>query len=356
MRFGRAGLGLLLATFTLATTGRGDEGSQRPVVPQDTLPETIDLGTIRQRLLRLGAVTPDDPLTQEKVSLGRRLFFDTVLSKDRTVSCASCHQPEHGFASPDAKAVGIRGQVGRRNSPTLMNRALGKLQFWDGRAASLEAQALQPIGNPLELGHSVDDVVKELATDPDYVELFATAFGGQGEAETEDDARYVTSDNLAKSLAAFQRTLLTGDSPVDRFQTGKYEALSKDERQGLWIFESRGRCWKCHSGNNYSDEAFHNTGIGFGRSDRDPGRYEVTKLPADKGKFKTPTLRAIARTAPYMHDGSLASLTDVVEFYNNGGEFADPLLDKEVSPLGLSEKEIAQLVAFLEALSKERLP
>ncbi len=154
------------------------------------------------------------------------------------------------------------------------------------------------------------------------------------------------------ALAAFQRTLLAGNSPVDQFQAGDYEALTRDERQGLWIFESRGRCWKCHTGNNYSDETFHNTGVGFGIPKRDLGRFEVTKLATDKARFKTPTLRALVQTAPYMHDGSIRTLREVVEFYNVGGTAEDPNLDPEMKPLSLSDKEIDQLVAFLNALSR----
>jgi cytochrome c peroxidase len=234
----------------------------------------------------------------------------------------------------------------------VLNRGLSTLQFWDGRAASLEEQALQPIGNSAELDHSVEGVVADLKRDSNYVDLFAVAFAEPDRENDEATTKYVTAENLAKSLASFQRTLLTDETVVDEFQRGVYSALSTDERQGLWIFESRGRCWKCHTGHNYSDEGFHSTGIGHGRSDRDLGRFEVTKKSADRAKFKTPTLRAVAKTAPYMHDGSLKTLKDVVEFYSLGGASDDPTLDREIKPLGLSDQEIAQLVAFLEALSR----
>jgi cytochrome c peroxidase len=342
---------ILMGPWLLVSPVVGEEESRRkPVLPKDTLPRDLDLETARKRLELLGGIPSDNPLTKESVTLGRRLFFDPVLSKNRTVSCASCHQPEHGFASPDAKAIGIRGQAGRRNAPALMNRAVGKFQFWDGRAASLEEQALQPIVNSRELGHSLEGMVADLQSDPIYVDLFQRAFAASGGAEAEE--KYITPRNVAKSLASFQRTLLTSDSPVDLFQRGAYDSLSNNERQGLWIFESRGRCWKCHSGNNYSDEGFHSTGIGYGQVDRDLGRFEVTKRNGDKGKFKTPTLRGVALTAPYMHDGSLNSLADVVEFYNGGGALDDPALDRSIRPLGLSDKEKIQLVAFLRALSR----
>lgn len=329
--------------------------SAKPRLPKDTLPKQLDIEAARRRLEPLELVPADNPLTEDRVTLGRRLFFDGILSKDGTVSCASCHQPNHGFASADPQAIGIRGQIGKRNAPTVINRGLGQLQFWDGRAASLEQQALQPIGNSAEMDHSVEGVIAALQRDPTYVKQFEQAFAEpDDEAETRSATKYVNSANLAKSLAGFQRTLLSVDSPVDEFQGGDYNALSIDERQGLWIFESRGRCWKCHTGDNYTDEAFHNTGIGFERKERDLGRYEVTKLDADRAKFKTPTLRAISRTAPYMHDGSLKTLADVVEFYNLGGAADDPGIDREMKPLGLSGKEVDQLVAFLKALTESR--
>lgn len=281
-------IGIFLVVWCWYGAASGEDIAQ-PVLPADTLPAEINLDAARLGFNLKLEVPATNPLTKQRVALGRRLFFDPGLSKDQSVSCASCHQPEHGFASPDPQAIGIRGQTGRRNSPTLLNRGFGKLQFWDGRAASLEQQALQPIGNALEMGHSIDGVIARLKTDSSYVEQFRIAFAGSKQQAVEA-AEFITPENLASSLASFQRTLLIGDSPVDRFQTGDYEALSDDERQGLWIFESRGHCWKCHRGDNYTDESFHNVGIGFDRPDRDLGRFEVTKRIEDQGKFKTPTL------------------------------------------------------------------
>jgi cytochrome c peroxidase len=160
---------------------------------------------------------------------------------------------------------------------------------------------------------------------------------------------------LAKALASFERTLLLGDSGVDRFRAADFSALTDDQRQGLWVFESKGRCWRCHSGANFADGEFHNTGVGFGRPDADHGRFEVTRLEADRGKFKTPTLRGAARTAPFMHDGSLATLRDVVAFYNDGGR-PNPNLDPVIQPLGLSDREMGFLASFLEALSTSGSP
>jgi cytochrome c peroxidase len=305
---------------------------------RDTLPETLSLDD-----LPLG-LTPrpqakDNPLTAARVALGRRLFFDPILSADGTVACASCHRPDHGFASAEAKPRGIRGQQTTRRAPTLLNRAYGKSFFWDGRAGSLEEQALQPIEHPAEMGSSVADAVKRLQAHKDYPALFTAAFPDG-----------VTAANLGKSLASFERVLLRGDSRIDRFrQKGKHGGLTPAERHGLWLYESKGQCWRCHAGPIFSDEDFHNTGVSWGKEPLDLGRFAVTKKEADRGKFKTPTLRGVALTAPYMHDGSLKTLDEVVEFYNRGGG-ANPNLDARIRPLGLSPGEMSDLVAFLKSL------
>jgi cytochrome c peroxidase len=311
-----------------------------PTLPRDTLPARLPIDAIPLGLPRERPVPPDNPLTEAKVVLGRRLFFDPVLSADRTVSCASCHQPEHGFASPTRMSVGVGGKQPPRHAPSLLNRAFGTRFFWDGREESLEAQALRPIENPLEMGATMADVVRRLEADATYASQFRTAFGVG-----------VSADNLAKALASFERVLLTGNSRVDRFRTGEVTALSEGERHGLWLFESRGRCWRCHSGPNFTDEDFHNTGVGWGRVSPDLGRYAVTRKGPDRGRFKTPTLRGRAATAPYMHDGSLATLGEVVAYYNRGGD-KNPHLDAALVPLGLSEQDQKDLAAFLRALSE----
>jgi cytochrome c peroxidase len=307
-----------------------------PSVPDDTLPKELALD---KTPLGLGSrPTPtDNTLTPARVALGRRLFFDPILSHDNTVACASCHRPDHGFSSPDARPRGIGGREAARRAPTLFNRAYGTAFFWDGRAGSLEEQALEPIANPNEMGSSVADAVARLKADAGYKEQFAAAF---------DDG--ITPANLGKALASFERVLLRGDSPVDRFrQRGERSAMTSAELHGLWLYESKGQCWRCHSGTNFTDESFHNTGVGWGAPDL--GRHAVTKKDADRGKYKTPTLRGVKLTAPYMHDGSVKSLEDVVEFYNRGGG-ANPNLDPAVHPLNLSKEELADLVAFLKAL------
>jgi cytochrome c peroxidase len=314
-------------------------GDDKPLpVPKDPLPDKLPLDVIPLGL-KDREVPKDNPLTAQRVGLGRKLFFDPILSGDNTVACASCHQPNHGFAGPGMRPRGVRGQQTARKAPTLFNRAYGTAFFWDGREATLEAQALRPIEDPAEMGSKLTDVVKRLEADKEYKERFGAAFPDG-----------VTQTNLGRALAAFERVLLRGDSAVDRFRAkGEHAALTPAEREGLWLYESKARCWRCHGGPNFTDERFHNTGVRWGKDPPDPGRSAVTRRDEDRGKFKTPTLRGVALTAPYMHDGSLATLEDVVEFYNRGGG-ANPNLDPALKPLDLSKEETAALVAFLKAL------
>jgi cytochrome c peroxidase len=307
-------------------------------LPKDTLPEKLNLDELP---LGLGprSLPEDNPLTSARVALGRKLFFDPILSGDGTVACASCHRPDRGFASAEARPRGIRGQMTTRRAPSLLNRAFGKSFFWDGRTATLEEQALQPIEHPAEMGSSVADVLGRLRAHKDYPALFAAAFPDG-----------VTAANLGKAIAAFERVLVRGDSRIDRFrQNGKHGGLTPSERHGLWLYESKGQCWRCHAGPNFTDEDFHNTGVNWGKEPADLGRFTATKKDADRGKFKTPTLRGVDQTAPYMHDGSLKTLEEVVEFYNRGGG-ANLHLDPRIRPLGLTAGEIHDLVAFLKAL------
>jgi cytochrome c peroxidase len=323
------------------------------LLPPDSLPPTEALMGAAQPLglATLPAEPTGNPRSVAAVELGRRLFFDPLLSADRTVSCATCHQPDHGLASPEPLAVGIGGRVGRRNAPSLFNRVYGQRFFWDGRADSLEAQSLLPIANPEEMGDDLDAILLRLAEHPEYPRLFEAAFSHSAGSAA------VTAEHMAAALAAFQRTLLLGDSPVDRFRSASdVSGLSLEARQGLWIFESRGRCWQCHSGENFSDEQFHNTGVGFGADNRDVGRFEVTGVAEDRFRFKTPSLRGVAQTAPYMHDGSVRTLEDVVEFYNRGGATEDRELSPLMRPLNLSDEEKRYLVEFLRALSYQAGP
>jgi cytochrome c peroxidase len=325
---------LLLA----ASAAGGQRGAAPPPVPADSLPARLALDDIPLGLPPR-TVPADNPLTEARVRLGRQLFFDPILSADGTVACASCHRPERGFSSGEARPRGVHGRRGRRRAPTLFNRAYGASFFWDGRSATLEEQALRPIEDPDEMGAQLPDVVRRLRAHAGYKARFAAAFPDG-----------VTAANLGRALAGFERVLLRGGSAIDRFIAGAPgDGLTRDQRQGLWLYDSKGRCWRCHAGPNYTDEQYHNTGVSWGQRPLDLGRFAVTGRDADRGKFKTPTLRGVALTAPYMHDGSLATLEEVVAFYNRGGG-ANPHRDPALAPLGLSPDEVRALVAFLKAL------
>jgi cytochrome c peroxidase len=261
-------------------------------------------------------VPEGNPLTAEKIELGRRLFFDRRLSRDETISCASCHDPERAFSDGRPLAVGVAGRIGKRNSPALINRGYGRAFFWDGRVTSLEDQVLKPIEDPNEM-----DLLLTVA---------ATRTG-------------LTAETISDALASFVRSILSGNSPFDHFIDGNRAALSDEEQAGLQLFRGKANCVACHVGPNFSDEKLHNTGVAW----RD-GRF--ADVGAGTGNFKTPTLREIARTAPYMHDGSLGRLEDVVEYYDRGGN-RNPSLDPEIRPLRLSAGEKRDLVLFLRALS-----
>src|SRR5207244_3710905 len=219
--------------------------------------------------------------------------------------------------------------------------AYGTAFFWDGRESSLESQALRPIESQTEMGGNVEGAIERLQRNKDYPALFEAAF-----------ADGMTANNLAKSLASFERVLLSGNSRVDRFRAGQVQSLSDRERHGLWLYESRGGCWRCHSGPNFTDEGFHNTGVSWNQPPIDLGRFTITKKETDRGRFKTPTLRNVALTAPYMHDGGLATLEDVVDFYNRGGGKNTGLVEAIV-PLDLTPQDKKDLVAFVKDLSGE---
>jgi len=343
-----AAVSLLLPAWALAASPFNDDDA--PVLPKDKLPKKIDIKKIPVGFRKLPAAPADNPTTLEKTQLGRRLFFDPILSTNGTVSCASCHQPDHGFASSNVVSIGIGGQKGTRNAPTILNRGYGKHFSWDGRDASLEVQSLGVLKSKSELGGDTDTVIANIKKDPKYVAAFSNVFSESGKATGDE---FVTLENVTKAIACFERTLNSGNSRLDRFRNNDYNALSKAARQGLWIFESRGGCWRCHNGSNFADEEFHNTGVGFGKKDRDLGRAKATENAMHNFQFKTPTLRDVEHTAPYMHDGSVKTLKEVVEFYNKGGSPDDPAIDKDMQPLNLTEEEVGFLVEFLKALSGE---
>ena len=325
-----------------------------------TLATVVSAPFIEEAMKGLAAT----PLTRAKIELGRQLYFDPRLSADGTVSCATCHEPSAGWAAHTPTGVGIRAQKGRRNSPVSYNRILSDVQFWDGRAKTLEEQAVGPIANPVEMGSTHDACVKTIAGVEGYRLQFERIFGG------------VTIDAVGKALASFERAVVTGPTPFDYFERASAfrnvtaqdmaddevlaaaawsardaaakHPMSEAAVRGLGLYFGKASCSACHVGANLTDEAFHNLGVGTGADEPDLGRFDVTKDPKDRGAFKTPTIRNVAETAPYMHDGSVATLEDVVAFYNSGGE-ANPSLDPKIRKLGLTDRESADLVEFMRA-------
>jgi cytochrome c peroxidase len=317
--------------------------------------------------LTAGVLVPRyNPLTKAKVELGKQLYFDQRVSKNGTVSCATCHNPQKGWTDNLPMSVGINGQMGSRSAPTVLNTVYGKAMFWDGRAPSLEGQAQGPIQNKIEMGdQSYEEIVKRLRTISGYTEQFHKVFGTD-----------VTLDGMAKSIAAFERTALSGNSPFDRYNGGDAKALSDSQKRGMVLFGLRldsedefttdvvlkkANCTSCHVGFNFTDEQFHNLGVGWDAKTgqfSDLGRWAATpvgsKNPAEVGAFKTPTLRDITRTAPYLHNGSESTLEKVVEFYDRGGN-KNPYLDQDMKPLKLTASEKADLVEFMKALTGEEV-
>ena len=320
-------------------------------------------------------IPEDNPLTRAKIELGRQLYFDHRVSQDFTVSCAHCHDPKEGFSRHTQFGVGILGQFGNRNSPVSYNRILSREQFWDGRAPSLEEQAKGPIANPIEMGNTHDSCIECLSSIEGYQLQFDKVFPDEG----------LTIDTVAKAIAAFERVLVTGPSPYDYYEPlrtfetlyeadledletlkeedpelyAQYEELKKasDEhpmsesaKRGRAIFFSdKGACTACHVGANFTDEKYHNLGVGMAAAEPDLGRFEVTKKEEDKGAFKTPTLRNVTLSAPYMHDGSLQTLEQVVEWYDKGGH-PNPHLSDKMKKLNLTDQEKRDLVEFMKAL------
>ena len=258
------------------------------------------------------------------------------------VSCAFCHEPAHAFSASTPLSRGVNGKSGVRHAQTLLNRAWGNSQFWDGRAATLEAQVVSPLTNPDEMGMTTDGVVQKIRSIKGYGPLFAAAFG--------DSA--ITYDRIAKAIATFERTIVSGDSPYDRYLAGDKSALTKQQKDGLAFFSKKGECAECHRGPNFSDEKFANLGVGTDRANPDLGRYAVTKKRSDIGRFKVPTLRDLAHRAPYMHDGSIETLPEVLDLYAKGA-LPNPHLDTRLTPFYLDEETKRDLLAFLDSLNGE---
>ncbi len=353
--------------------------------PKNTKPFLIALPVgLSAGLPQAEEIIEVSPMSRGLIELGRQLYFDTRLSIDNTVSCASCHHPDQGFAAQTQFGVGVRGQTGGRNSPVSYNRILSKFQFWDGRAATLEDQAKGPIANPIEMGSTHEETVTRIKKSEGYKYEFDKLFGGK-------DGESINIDNVAKAIATFERAIVTGPTPFDyneqlqAFAGADLEDLKENEpeayaeyekikaatekhpmsesaKRGRELFFNKASCTACHVGANLTDEQYHNIGVGMDAEKPDLGRYEQTKEEKDKGAFKTPTIRNVALTAPYMHDGSQKTLEEVVEWYNKGGH-PNPHLDPKIKKLDLTDQEKADLVEFMKActgdfpvVNRDRLP
>jgi cytochrome c peroxidase len=327
--------------------------------------------------LTASVIPPANPLTPARVALGEKLFFDSRLSGDGTVACATCHDPARAFTDGRPTSVGIQGRVGQRNAPTVLNALYNKTQFWDGRVNTLEQQAALPITNPFEMGSAtIGDTVAKIAGDKDYQEQFMQAFG-----------RAVNEQDILRAIATYERTLVSFDSPFDHFIAGDQTAISGGAKRGWESFNSKARCNLCHALTDkqrdvtvFTDNDFHNIGIGIIRHQVVPlaqqaerelaqgslqavddaaieseisvlGRFLITKKEGDLASFKTPDVRNILVTGPYFHDGSMQTLWDIVDHYNKGDGVTDPWLDQDMQPLALTEPEIDDLVAFLASLT-----
>lgn len=280
--------------------------------------------------------------TEARIELGKILFFDKRLSGDEAMSCATCHDPAKAWTDGRATAIGHRGKKLERATPTIINSGYSRLQMWDGRFKSLEEQALAPLSSGEEMNADIDEVIQRLKSVPQYVALFGKAYPEEG----------ITAQTVAKAIAAFERTIVATASPFDRYLAGDHSALNDSAKRGFDLFRDKARCFLCHQGHNFADDGFHN--LGFKRH-YDPGRFVFSPVKINRGAFKTPTLRDVALTAPYMHFGIYKTLNEVVEHYDRGGDDAENL-DPNIQPLGLSAQEKNDLVAFLNSLTGTQVP
>ncbi len=288
----------------------------------------------------------DNKLSPEKIELGKLLYFDVRLSKSEKISCATCHHPKQGWSDlvPTPKAVGHEGAVGPRNSPVVLNSAYQNRQFWDGRARTLEQQALGPIEADVEMNMDLNILIPKLNAIKSYVSLFEKAYPGEG----------ITKKTLAKAIASFERTIVSTIAPFDKFAMGDTNAISKKAKKGFELFKGKAHCIDCHDGFNFSDGSFHNIGLRDGElSGKDLGRYLTKRRATWYGVMKTPTLRDATKSAPYFHDGSAATLHEVTHICGNGGRFKYNVKNKStyIVDRGLSRTEISQLVSFMDSLT-----
>ena len=330
---------LVMATATLiGAMGAAHAG------PQDRALHGVPAPGAGDKVWALGKApdAADNPMTPAKVELGRALFFDPRLSGNGTVSCASCHNPALGWSDGLKTGVGINGTALGRATPTIINVAYNTQFMWDGRKKSLEDQALGPMKTPEEMRTDFSAAVHLLNSVEGYVAMFSKAFPGEAIGE----------ETIAKAIAAFERTVVSKDSRFDRWLSGDIKALSAQEYRGYQVFKDpdRGNCSKCHSGANFTDNGYHNIGLKPVDGKADEGRFKIKAVASMKGAFKTPTLRDIGLTAPYFHDGSAATLMEVVEHYNRGGDDKSNL-SKDIRPLNLTSVEKDDLVAFMMALN-----
>lgn len=338
----------------LAMPGVVDAACLRVVYsqPRDTWPRPDIVEGIAWTELGPLPPPPAHPSTEAQRQLGKRLFEEPRLSRSGRISCATCHDPQFGWGDGKRVGIGHEQQSGRRNVPSIAMAAYATHFFWDGRSPSLEHQALQPVQDPREMASTLAEMTRRLNGSKAYGKQARAAFG----------RTRLTAEDVARSLAAYERTLRPADSAAERFFHGDTAALDDNQLAGLHLFRTRAGCMNCHSGPTLTDNGFHNLGLHFrGRPSEDLGRYEVTHDPVDSGRFATPSLRNVSLSAPYMHNGLIPRLIDVVRFYNMGGgrprprpgQPTDPLFptpDPLMKPLGLSRKEVEQLTAFLEAL------
>ncbi|MEX5217852.1 MAG: cytochrome-c peroxidase [Nitrospiraceae bacterium] len=319
--------------------------------PQTSMPDAEAAGTVTidgrtvPDISPLPAYVPTPPTNlnyEQKVALGKQLYFDGRLSKNGAISCAFCHNPGTGFADARQFSIGAFGTAGGRQSPTVYNTGFNTVQFWDGRAGSLEEQAIGPIHNPVEMAETHHTVVPKISKIPGYQKQFQLIFGGG-----------VSLQHIAEAIAAFERTIVSQNSSFDKYVMGQKDAMNESAVRGMDLFKGKARCILCHNGPNFTDNGFHNLGVPQeGLLKEDLGRFEVTRLERDKGAFKTPTLRSITETAPYMHDGVFKTLDEVIDFLDKGGG-PNPHLSQLIRPLGLSAEEKHDLVEFLQALTGE---
>jgi len=289
-------------------------------------------------------IPEDNPMTVEKVELGKMLYFDPRLSGDNSVSCSSCHMPEHGYAELKPLSQGIDNHTGPRNANTVINTAYATRLFWDGRAKDLESQASAPIENLIEMGSEMNTVVADINNISEYKQRFMQVFGEPASKET-----------ITKAIAAFERTIVSGNSPYDKYQNGDETAMSQDAIKGMQLFNGRALCASCHAPPLFSNWSFHNAGIGMNTGNPDSGRIEITSSPNDKGKFRVPHLRNVTDTAPYFHNGSVQTLEEAIRIMATGG-IDNPNLDpvfRAIKMQKITEQEIKQITAFIKALSGE---